>query len=78
MLFRSRSTTPEDADAIRASLVTMNPDDVAIDVTWPDGGNHTGDHVVVAVQYPHRTILPRLFGSTPLKLCGESTMRIEH
>jgi hypothetical protein len=68
----------EIADAVRAGLVTMNPADVSINVTWPDGDNRTSDRVIVAVEYPHRTILPYLFGGSALNLRAESTMRIEH
>lgn len=68
----------EIADAVRAGLVTMSAADVMIDVTWPDGDNRTGDRVVVAVEYPHRTILPSLFGGSSLELRAESTMHIEH
>jgi hypothetical protein len=72
------SDDSEIADAIRPALVTLNPAGVTIDVNWPDGGNRTGDRVVVRLQYRHHTILPRLFGSGPLLLRGESTMRVEH
>lgn len=68
----------EVADAVRAGLVTMDPANVTIDVSWPDGDNRTGDRVVVAVAYRHRTILPSLFGSAPLELRADSSMRIEH
>jgi len=68
----------EIAAALRPGLVTMNPDDVSIEVTWPDGDNRTGDRVLVRVEYAHRTILPSLFGSSSLPLRAESTMRVEH
>lgn len=68
----------EIADAVRAGLVTMNPADVSINVSWPDGDNRTSDRVVVSVEYSHRTILPSLFGGSSLQLRAESTMRIEH
>jgi hypothetical protein len=68
----------EIADAVRAGLVTMNPAEVTIAVSWPDGDNRSGDRVIVAVEYPHRTILPSLFGSSALNLRAESTMRVEH
>ena len=68
----------EIAATIRGSLVTLDPASVQIDITWPDGENRVGDRVTVAVTYQHHTTLPFLFGSGPLELCGESTMRIEH
>ena len=68
----------EIADAVRAGLITMNPGEVSVSVTWPDGDNRTSDRVIVSVEYPHRTILPSLFGSASMNLRAESTMRIEH
>jgi Flp pilus assembly protein TadG len=66
------------ARAIRPALVTLNPADVQVQVTWPDGDHRSGDRVSVVVRYAHRTILPRVFGSSTLQLHAESTMRIEH
>jgi hypothetical protein len=68
----------EIANAVRTGLITMSPADVTIDVTWPDGDNRSGDRVVVSLEYPHRTILPSLFGGSSLNLRAESTMRVEH
>jgi hypothetical protein len=68
----------EIADAVRTGLITMNPGDVTIEVTWPDGDNRSGDRVIVSLEYPHRTILPSLFGGSSLNLRAESTMRVEH
>jgi hypothetical protein len=68
----------EIANAVRTGLITMNPADVAIEVTWPDGDNRSGDRVIVSLEYPHRTILPSLFGGSSLNLRAESTMRVEH
>jgi Flp pilus assembly protein TadG len=68
----------EPAAAVRPVLVTLNPANVSINVTWPDGGNKTGQRVTAVVTYQHAPILPFLFGSGPLQLRGESTMCIEH
>lgn len=68
----------EIANSVRTGLITMNPADVAIEVTWPDGDNRSGDRVIVSIEYPHRTILPSLFGGSSLNLRAESTMRVEH
>lgn len=68
----------EIAGAIRGSLVTLDPASVQIDITWPDADNRIGDRVTVVLTYQHHTTLPFLFGSGPLELRGESTMRIEH
>ncbi len=68
----------EPAAAVRPVLVTLNPANVSINVTWPDGGNRTGQRVTAVVTCQHAPILPFLFGSGPLQLRGDSTMRIEH
>ncbi|MFO1092919.1 MAG: TadE family protein [Planctomycetaceae bacterium] len=64
--------------AIRPALVTLNPADVQVQITWPDNDNSSGDRVSIRVACAHRTILPRLFGSSTLQLRAESTMRIDH
>lgn len=64
--------------AVRPALVTLNPADVQVQITWPDNDNRSGDRVAVRVVCAHRTILPRLFGSSTLQLRAESTMRIDH
>ncbi len=77
----SRLETADDvtdlANTARSRLMMMEPGSVQIDVTWPDGGNRPGDRVTVILTYQHQTTLPFLFGSQPLELRGESTMRIE-
>lgn len=65
------------AATARSRLVVLDPARVLIDVAWPDGRNRSGDRVTVVLSYQHHTILPFLFGSQPLELRGESTMRIE-
>ena len=68
----------EYAEAIQLALVTIDPADVEIEITWPDNDNQTGDRVTVAVRYDHHTILPRVLGASTMELVGRSTMRIEH
>jgi hypothetical protein len=65
------------ASTARSKLLTVDPADVQIEVSWPDGRNRSGDRVTVVLTYQHHTTLPFLFGSQPLELRGESTMRIE-
>ena len=66
------------ASTARSKLLMVDPADVQIEVTWPDGRNRSGDRVTVVLTYQHHTTLPFLFGSEPLELRGESTMRIEY
>ena len=68
----------EIAAAARPVLVTLSPANVSINTSWPDGGNKTGQRITAVVTYQHVPMLPFLFGSSPLQLRGESTMRIEH
>jgi hypothetical protein len=73
----SADDSTELATAARSKLLMVDPGAVQIDVIWPDGRNRPGDRVTVVLTYEHHTTLPFLFGSEPLELRGESTMRIE-
>ena len=73
----SADDNTELATAARSKLLMVDPGAVQIDVIWPDGRNRPGDRVTVVLTYEHHTTLPFLFGSEPLQLRGESTMRIE-
>jgi Flp pilus assembly protein TadG len=66
------------AEAVRPSLVAVDLDQTRILVEWPDGGNRPGQRVQVLVTYPHRTLLPFLWGATSIELRGTSVMRIAH
>ena len=63
---------------VRPALISMRPASVQVRLTWPDGGNESGQRITARVSYDHDPILPYLFGGGPLALHGESTMRIEH
>lgn len=65
------------ATVLEQALVTLDPAEVTYDLSWPDSDNRSGDRVSVILQYPHRAILPRLFGAGALALRSESTMYIE-
>jgi hypothetical protein len=67
----------EVANTARSKLLMVDPADVQVEISWPDGRNRSGDRVTVVLTYEHHTTLPFLFGSEPLELRGESTMRIE-
>ena len=66
------------AAVIRPSLVGMDLDEVAIEVTWPDGGNQMQDRVRVLVTAPYRPVITFIFGNPTITLRGESTMYIAH
>lgn len=75
--FESADAATEVATVARSKLLVVRPADVQIEMIWPDGYARPGDRVTVVLTYQHKTTLPFLFGSQPLELRGESTMRIE-
>lgn len=66
------------AEIVRPLLVAIDPQDVAIQVEWPDGGNRVDQRVQVTVACPFEPILPFLFGREPRLLSAVSTLRIAH
>ena len=66
------------ADVIAAVLPTMNPADVAVDLSWPDGENREGDRIRVRLTYVDAPFVPFLSSGAPLTLKAECTMRIVH
>jgi len=68
----------EYSDAIRDILVVVEPSAVRFTLTWPDGGNASGDRVNVIVSSEYRPILTSLFGADAYRLQATSTMLIEH
>lgn len=67
----------EIAQAVVASLAVMTPAEVAVDVTWPDGGNQEGNRVRVELRYVHQGLTLLGLGGG-LNLRAESTMQIVH
>ena len=67
----------EIAGAALPYLPTINPADVAMSVTWPDGDHQEGDRVRVRMAYVHHAIVP-LMPSQLFNLRAECTMRIVH
>ena len=67
-------------ETVRGSVAGINPDDVTIDVQWPDGGNdpREGDRVQVTVKTPFRPISTFLFGNPAFDLTASTTMSIAH
>lgn len=66
------------ADALRQQLVLMDPKEVRISVTWPDGGNKFNQRVHVTVSADFTPIMTYIFGSPTWTLHGDSEMRIAH
>lgn len=66
------------ANVIRPRLFTMQPAEVTIRCTWPDGGLQIGQRVVVELTYPHDLMFSSLFGDDGWPLVATSTMPIEH
>ena len=66
------------AEAAQPVLMTLNPADVQISLSWPDGDNQPDDRVRVAVSYTHQPIVPIPGWYSQLSLTGVSTMRIAH
>lgn len=66
------------AAAAAPYLATLNPADVSLNVTWPDGDNRTGDRVHVTLRYVATPRVPLLELPTFYDLRAESTMQIVH
>jgi len=68
----------EIAQAIRPALVGVEPEDVSITMSWPDGSNAEQMRVQCTVATTHRLLLTSLFTDQELALSATSTMRIAH
>jgi hypothetical protein len=66
------------AEVIATILPTMNPADVAVEVSWPDGENQEGGRVHVRLAYVDAPFVPFLSLGAPLTLKADCTMRIVH
>ena len=66
------------ASTVLPALIAMEPDEVAVQVEWIDGGNALGQRVRVQVSYSHASAVPFLFGSGPIDLSAVSVMQIVH
>ncbi|MBA3485241.1 MAG: pilus assembly protein [Pirellulales bacterium] len=60
----------------RRSLPLMNPEDVAVTVSWPDGDNNPCSRIRVELQYIHQPIVPLIAVWGDLDLRAASTMRV--
>jgi hypothetical protein len=66
------------AAATRDVLMTLIPAEVAIRITWPDGGNRPDQRVHVAVSYIHEPMLFIPGWYSQLNMQADSTMHIAH
>lgn len=60
----------------RQSLPLMNPENVAVTVSWPDGDNNPCSRIRVELQYIHQPIVPLIAVWGDLDLRAASTMRV--
>ena len=67
----------EMASAARERLITMDPQQVFLNVDWPDGSNQLGARVRVRLAYRHQAMFPMLYGSH-LDLRSQCITRIAH
>lgn len=61
---------------VKAAFPTMNMEDVEVQVSWPDGGNLPGDHVLVTVGYRHEVLVPGMLFWGSLDLTSYTSMQI--
>jgi TadE-like protein len=66
------------AEVVAAILPTMNPADVDVEVSWPDGENQEGDRVRVRLSFVDAPFVPFMSLGAPLTLKADCTMRIVH
>lgn len=66
------------ADKIRPQLLLMDPAQVRINATWPDGGNEINQRVHVRVEADFTPIMTFIFGAPTWTLHGDSEMYIAH
>jgi Flp pilus assembly protein TadG len=66
------------AQAVRAQLVAMNPANVRVNVTWPDGSNEFGKRVRVTASADFTPIMTFIFGHPTWTLTGASEMTVAH
>jgi Flp pilus assembly protein TadG len=66
------------ANAVRSQLILMNPANVRLNVTWPEGSNEVGKRVHVTVAADFTPLVTFVFGSPTWTLIGSSEMHIAH
>ncbi|WP_404310835.1 TadE/TadG family type IV pilus assembly protein [Neorhodopirellula lusitana] len=63
-------------EVIHLKIPTMSPEEVLVDMSWPDGENGPDDRVQVDVSYTHQSLVPGLFPWGPFDLHASTTMPI--
>lgn len=58
-------------------LSTMPLSQVSVNVSWPDGGNDTGNRVTVTLGFQHEPITPLMSQLGTFSLQGQATLRIQ-
>ena len=66
------------AIAVRSHLMLMDPENVNVNVTWPDGSNKINKRVHVTLNADFTPITTFIFGSPTWTLSGDSEMHIAH
>lgn len=62
--------------AVTKYTAALDPSDLTVTSTWPDGNNAAGSHVRVTVSYRFDTSFSRLLGISPITMSSASTMTI--
>jgi hypothetical protein len=66
------------AQSVRRTMVGVDYSEVAIEATWPEGGNDVQQQVTISVSVPYRPMMTFIFGNPEFTLTATSTMRIAH
>jgi Flp pilus assembly protein TadG len=66
------------AQAIAPYLAGMDPANVQVTMTWPDGNNEVESRVTVTLTTTWTPVMGFVFGSRTVTLSASSTMRIAH
>ena len=66
------------AVAVRGQLLAMNPANVQVSVTWPEGSNEFGKRVRVTASAGFTPVMTFIFGSPTWTLTGSSEMYVAH
>jgi hypothetical protein len=64
--------------SVRRTMMVVDYSEVAIEATWPEGGNDVQQQVTISVSMPYRPMMTFIFGNPEFTLTATSTMRIAH
>ncbi len=68
----------EFAETVLPVLATMHPDDVQINLQWPDATNDPDGRVHVQIVYEHDSVIPLMGSASTIPLRGDCVMRVVH